>query len=165
MSQRASTESRTGHPMDAPVTVSNIAFFRGVQMGYQAYQNEQPSLSQHDLYEYLIHRLLAFPASTYENTGWVIGWVKGLLETSSFIQEPFSDSPDRRSEVPTHYGDNFLPVILNDNQRHGITYPFCSDPSCPCHEDQSSIAQVTQYVNEGLLTPQEATNHVTGKYL
>ncbi|GHO66795.1 hypothetical protein KSC_056870 [Ktedonobacter sp. SOSP1-52] len=164
MSQRASTELRADHLMDAPVTVSNIAFFRGVQMGYQAYQNEQPSLSEQDLYEHLVHRLLAFPASTYENTGWVIGWVKGLLETSSFIQQTPSDSPDRRSEEPTPYGDNFLPVILNDNQRHSFTYPFCSDPSCPCHEDQSSIAQVAQYVNAGLLTLQEASDHVAGKH-
>src|SRR5437899_9552573 len=105
MSQRASTEVRSAHLMDAPVTISNLAFFRNVQAGYQAYQNEQPPLNEHDLYEHLVHRLLAYPKSTSENTGWVIGWVKGLLE-AVFPQQPSSTSPGRRSEVPAPYGDN-----------------------------------------------------------
>ncbi|WP_244422017.1 hypothetical protein [Ktedonobacter racemifer] len=161
MSQRASMELHPGYLADGPVTISNVAFFRGVQAGYQAYQNEQTPLSEHDLYEHLVHRLLAFPASTYENTGWVIGWVKGLLEA---FQQPPSASPGRRTEELAPYGDNVLPVIPNDNQLHSITYPFCCDPSCPCHEDQSNIAQVAQYVNEGLLTSQEASDHVAGKH-
>ncbi|GHO77461.1 hypothetical protein KSD_52320 [Ktedonobacter sp. SOSP1-85] len=154
-----------GHLMDAPVTVSNLAFFRGVQAGYQAYQNEPTPLNEHDLYEHFVHRLLAFPDSTCENTGWVIGWVKALLETSSSCHQPPSASRGKRSEVPAPYGDNFLPVIPNDTQRHSITNPFCFVPSCPCHEDMNNIAEVAQYVNDGLLTLDEATDHVNGRYI
>ncbi|EFH89424.1 hypothetical protein Krac_10979 [Ktedonobacter racemifer DSM 44963] len=155
---------RSGHPMDAPVTVSNIAFFRGVQAGYQAYQDAHAPLNEYDLYEHMVHRLLAFPDSTSESTGWVIGWVKALLETAS-PQPPRSVSPGRRCEEPATYGENFLPVISNDTQRHRVTSPFCFVPSCPCHEDQENIAEVTRYINDGLLTPQEATDHVAGKHL
>ncbi|GHO67973.1 hypothetical protein KSC_068650 [Ktedonobacter sp. SOSP1-52] len=162
MSQRAST---TFHLLtDGPVTVSNVVFFRGVEAGYQAYQNAQIPLSEHDLYEYLVHRLLAFPDSTCENTGWVVGWVKGLLEASASQQLP-SASPGRRCEEPTPYGDNFLPVIPNDDQRHSVMNPFCYVPLCPCHEDQSNIAEVAGYVNNDLLTPEEATDHVAGKHI
>jgi hypothetical protein len=36
--------------------------------------------------------------------------------------------------------------------------PFCSiDPSCPCHDDPELIAEITQKVEQGLLTPEEAT--------
>ncbi|WP_236037966.1 hypothetical protein [Ktedonobacter robiniae] len=164
MSQQASMVLHSFHLVDGPVTVSNVAFFRGVQAGYQAYQNEQIPLSEHDLYEHLVHRLLAFPDSTCENTGWVIGWVKGLLEVSS-PQQPPSTSPGRRCEEPAPYGDNFLPVIPNDNQLHSITNPFCYAPSCPCHEDQSNISEVVRYVSDGLLTPQEAIDYVAGKHL
>jgi hypothetical protein len=150
--------------MDASVTVSNLAFFHGVQAGYQAYQHEPTPLNEHDLYEHLVHRLLAFPGSASENTGWVIGWVKGLLEEAS-PQQPSSTSRGRRSEVPAPYGDNFLPVIRNDNQLHRIANPFCFAPRCPCHEDQSNIAEVARYVNDGLLTPQEATDHIAGKHI
>ncbi|EFH90044.1 hypothetical protein Krac_11641 [Ktedonobacter racemifer DSM 44963] len=151
--------------MDAPVTISNLIFFRGVQAGYQAYQNEPTPLNEHDLFEHLAHRLLAYPDSTCENTGWVIGWVKGLLEASSTQQPPFSISSGRRAEEPAPYGDNFLPVISNDNQLHSITNLFCYAPSCPCHEDQENIAEVARYVNDGLLTTQEATDHIAGKHL
>lgn len=150
--------------MDAPVTVSNLAFFRSVQAGYQAYQDEPTPLNEHDIYEYLVHRLLAFPDSVCENTGWVIGWVKGLLEASTPQQSSLA-SLGRRSEVPAPYGDNFLPVIPNDTQRHSVTDPFCFVPSCPCHEDQGNVAEVARYVNDGLLTSQEATDHVAGKHL
>ncbi|GHO73993.1 hypothetical protein KSD_17640 [Ktedonobacter sp. SOSP1-85] len=164
MSQRTSTGVHAGHVMDAPVTASNLAFFRGVQAGYQAYQSEPTPLNEHSLYEHLVHRLLAYPDSTCENTGWVIGWVKGLLETSS-LQQHFSVSSDTHSEVPAPYGDNVLPVISNDNQLHSITNPFCFVPTCPCHEDQENIAEFARYVNDGLLTPQEATDLIAGKHI
>ncbi|GHO55302.1 hypothetical protein [Ktedonobacter robiniae] len=164
MSKQASMELRPGHMMDAPVTVSNLTFFRGIQAGYQAYQNEPAPLNEHDLYEHFVHRLLAFPDSTCENTGWVIGWVKGLLEVFS-PQQSSPASPGRHCKEPAPYGDNFLPVIPNDNQLHSIANPFCYAPPCPCHEDQENIAEVAQYVSDGLLTPQEATYYVAGRHI
>jgi hypothetical protein len=65
------------------------------------------------------------------------------------------------------YGDNFIPVILEDesDMLHRPGNPFCFDESCPCHEDPDSIAKVAEYVARGELTPQEATDFVKGRML
>ncbi|WP_244422043.1 hypothetical protein [Ktedonobacter racemifer] len=164
MSQRASMELRSGHPMDAPVTVSNIAFFHGVQAGYQAYRQEPAPLNDHDLYEYMVHRLLAFPDSASESNGWVIGWVKGLLEGAS-PEQPSTVSRGRRSEVPAPYGDNFLLVLPTDTPLHSIDNPYCYHSSCPCHQDRDGIIEAVQHVKDGLMTPDEAINFILGKHL
>lgn len=56
-------------------------------------------------------------------------------------------------------------IPMEDDALHTDTSPFCSDPSCLCHEDGTLIAQVAQAVSEGLLTPEEARNVVAGKTL
>jgi hypothetical protein len=59
------------------------------------------------------------------------------------------------------YADNVIPVIPTDYRGHTDERPFCwSD--CPCHEDQEIIAQVAEYVADGLMTPAEATDFVGG---
>jgi hypothetical protein len=40
---------------------------------------------------------------------------------------------------------------------------FCWNPSCSCHEDEQYLYQVLLYVQDGLMTPQEATDFVKGK--
>ena len=55
------------------------------------------------------------------------------------------------------FGDNFIPVIPVDYLEHTDEKPFCWNGSCACHEDQDNIALVAQQVQEGLFTPQEAT--------
>jgi len=60
------------------------------------------------------------------------------------------------------YADNFIPVIPIDYAEHTADHPFCYDPACDCHEDEAAIAQVADYVSEGLLTPQEAADFVGG---
>lgn len=62
-----------------------------------------------------------------------------------------------------HFADNFIPVVPGDDAIHTETTPFCPISSCPCHEDDGEIARVGQYVNDGLLTPEEATDFVLGK--
>lgn len=61
------------------------------------------------------------------------------------------------------YGDNFIPVIPVDFVEHSATSPFCWDEKCPCHEDEEAIAEVNQAVQDGLITPTEATDFVKGK--
>jgi hypothetical protein len=64
--------------------------------------------------------------------------------------------------------DNFSYVIPEDESEmlHRQGNPFCPiDPTCPCHEDQTLIAEVAQYVVSGELTPQEATDFVNGRML
>jgi len=63
-----------------------------------------------------------------------------------------------------HYGGNFIPVIPVDHIEHTQERPFCLlNPSCPCHEDPENIAKVNGHVQNGLLTPQEATRTVKGE--
>ena len=59
--------------------------------------------------------------------------------------------------------DNFSPVIPVDNLEHTPEKPFCWDSSCPCHEDDLLIEEVSVFVQEGLMTPQEATDFVAGR--
>ena len=63
------------------------------------------------------------------------------------------------------YADNFILVIPVDETIHTNEYPFCDDPSCPCHEDTEAIARVTQQLQDGLLTETEATSLVAGKMI
>ncbi len=57
-------------------------------------------------------------------------------------------------------------IIPVDYILHTEDHPFCfADPDCYCHEDQESIAMVNTWVQEGLLTPQEATQYILGRTL
>lgn len=58
-----------------------------------------------------------------------------------------------------------IPIPMEDELLHLDTAPFCYDPSCPCHEDSLLIAPIAQAVQEGLLTPDEASDFVAGKIL
>lgn len=60
------------------------------------------------------------------------------------------------------FADNFIPVIVGD-MLHPADKPFCYDPACPCHEDEGEIANLAYHVQEGHVTPEEATNIVNGK--
>ncbi len=62
-------------------------------------------------------------------------------------------------------GDNFIPVIPVDHKEHTDEHPFCSSSTCHCKEDAELISQVNEYVQQGLLTPQEATRTIEGKML
>lgn len=54
------------------------------------------------------------------------------------------------------YGDNFIPVIPTDQpNEHSDARRFCSDISCPCHENPYHINAVYEEVLAGLLTPDE----------
>jgi len=61
--------------------------------------------------------------------------------------------------------DISIPVIpvSEGSLIHTPGNPFCYDETCGCHEDPELIAEVTDAVNQGLLTPDEATHFVAGK--
>ena len=61
-----------------------------------------------------------------------------------------------------HFADNFIPVISSD-VLHSPEQPFCYDETCGCHEDEMLIAEVAVLVQDGLMTPEEATDFVNGK--
>ena len=54
-------------------------------------------------------------------------------------------------------------VIPVDYLLHTPGNPFCYDGTCGCHDDPVLVAEVATFVSEGLLTPEEATDFVTGK--
>ncbi len=61
--------------------------------------------------------------------------------------------------------DNFSYIIPVDDEVHTHETPFCADPTCECHEDQDAIGLVAQYVEHGLITPDEAMDFVGGKHV
>lgn len=54
-------------------------------------------------------------------------------------------------------------IPMEDDLLHTSTNPFCYDGTCGCHEDQTLIGEVAAQVEAGTLTPDEATNIVSGK--
>lgn len=64
-------------------------------------------------------------------------------------------------------GDTSPIVIpMEDEILHTPENPFCPvDPKCPCHEDPLLIEEVSNFVQEGLLTSLEATDFVNGKMI
>ncbi len=56
-------------------------------------------------------------------------------------------------------------IPMEDDILHTQSHPFCSDPTCPCREDPELLAEVAHAVEQGLLTPAEATRFVEGKAL
>ena len=61
--------------------------------------------------------------------------------------------------------DRPILIPMEDDLVHADHDPFCSDPTCPCHEDDSLISEVSQQVEDGLLSPAEATSLVQGRQL
>jgi len=58
-----------------------------------------------------------------------------------------------------------IPISLEEKLVHTDDFPFCFDDTCLCHEDQTLIQPVAQAVEDGLLTPEEATLFISGKTL
>jgi hypothetical protein len=54
-------------------------------------------------------------------------------------------------------GDNFIPVIPVDYKEHTPDHPFCSDLSCPCHQNREEVNALLKALMDGLITGQEAT--------
>jgi hypothetical protein len=69
-------------------------------------------------------------------------------------------------QVSAPVPDNFAYVIpVEDELEHTPLQPFCFDGTCPYHEDDAAIDAVYQAVQDGLLTPDEATDFVLGRLL
>ncbi len=59
--------------------------------------------------------------------------------------------------------DHSTHLVIVDYLLHTEDKPFCFDQTCECHEDDLLIFQVSLFVQDGLMTPQEATDFVKGK--
>jgi hypothetical protein len=69
--------------------------------------------------------------------------------------------------MPSTYDTTTPPIVIpmEDAPLHTVLTPFCSDPTCPCHESPALLEMVAEAVQGGLLTPAEATAFVAGKTL
>ena len=63
--------------------------------------------------------------------------------------------------------DTSIPVIpvSGGSLIHTPGNSFCYDETCGCHEDPELLAAVADAVNDGLLTPYEASLVIVGKTL
>ena len=60
--------------------------------------------------------------------------------------------------------DHPLLVLIEGEMIHTDDHPFCSiDPTCGCHEDLELLAAVHEAVEQGFITPAEATLIIQGK--
>jgi hypothetical protein len=60
-----------------------------------------------------------------------------------------------------------IPIPMEDDLVHTADNPVCADPTCPDKDDEELqteyAGQLTPYVQDGLLTPDEATRLVQGR--
>lgn len=55
-----------------------------------------------------------------------------------------------------------IPIPVEDDILHTQETPFCDHPRCPCHDDSELLSDVALAIDQGLLTPDEATRVVMG---
>jgi hypothetical protein len=55
------------------------------------------------------------------------------------------------------------PVGTGEYQEHTAEHPFCHDLSCSCHEDQGAIQETFRYVQDGLLSVDDANRRFRGR--
>lgn len=66
-------------------------------------------------------------------------------------------------QAPQDAPSSPIVILMEDDLLHTPLTPFCSDPTCPCHESPDLVAMVAEAVQGGLLTPAEATRLVVGQ--
>lgn len=50
-----------------------------------------------------------------------------------------------------------------DDGSHDDEHAFCTDMTCPCHENTEATSLVGEYVADGLMTTSEADQYYHGK--
>jgi hypothetical protein len=53
--------------------------------------------------------------------------------------------------------------VINADLAHTDENPFCADDACDCHTDPGEVANVQQYIEDGEMTEDEATQYYYGK--
>lgn len=48
---------------------------------------------------------------------------------------------------------------------HTAEHPFCFDPVCSCHEQRQAINLVNSWIEQGLMTEDEASSFIAGRTL
>jgi hypothetical protein len=66
-------------------------------------------------------------------------------------------------EQPMSQHHEPIVIPMEDPILHTADSPFCRDETCPCHEDQELLESLSRQVQDGVLTPAEATTIALGK--
>ena len=53
----------------------------------------------------------------------------------------------------------------SDPTIHTPDHPFCYDPTCICHANQEARARVQEWLEQGLMTADEASVYLAGRTL
>jgi hypothetical protein len=65
--------------------------------------------------------------------------------------------------------DHSIPIPMEDPLVHTADSPVCADPTCPDKDNEELLSESAQrvapFVQDGLLTPDEATRLVQGRQL
>ncbi len=116
------------------------------------------------------------------NAGYLAGWLAGLVSVEGprllalaqaqhtarsaahlrLLEGTLTSPSQQHPSCQQDTGTVTVVIPMEDPLVHTDAHPFCGDPRCLCHDDQDSIAQVYDLVQQGLFTPQEATAFVAG---
>ena len=76
---------------------------------------------------------------------------------------PFEDEGIDLQRMPGTRRPTTHTPARSDTTVHTVDHPFCYDPDCSCHENMEAIALVNSWVQQGLLSREEATNFIAGR--
>ena len=70
-------------------------------------------------------------------------------------------------QTDTEEEEQYVYPILDgtDWREHCPGHEFCTDMSCPCHQDPDNLDELNEYYQEGLVSAQDADNIYRGKTL
>lgn len=57
----------------------------------------------------------------------------------------------------THTPERTDPTI------HTPDHPFCYDPTCTCHTNEEKLEHVQEWIEQGLMTEDEAAAYIAGR--
>jgi hypothetical protein len=77
---------------------------------------------------------------------------------------PFEEEMDLQRMPGTRRPTTHTPARI-DTTIHAPDKPFCYDPLCACHANQKAIERVEQWIQEGLMTEDEAYEYISGRIL
>ncbi len=75
---------------------------------------------------------------------------------------PFEDEMDLQRMPGTRRPTTHTPARI-DTTVHTPDKPFCYDPKCTCRENKEARERVWQWVHDGLMTEDEASEYISGR--
>ena len=76
---------------------------------------------------------------------------------------PFEDEGIDMQRMPGTKRPATHTPARTDTTVHTPDKPFCYDLTCPCHASKEALERVQQWVNDGLMTEDEASEYISGR--